>query len=120
MDTLFTGERAEWFRISQEKVEKINEKRKRSGFVSFSKKSYPFRIDEIMICLKTEEKIFVEHRKDEEPRIYVIESEASDFEAVVKKVYSSVEKDIGLNEQTYYAFGIEIERIYEDLTGKKL
>ena len=73
MDTLFTGERAEWFRISQQKVAEINQKRKRSGFVSFSRKSYPFRIDETMICLKTEEKIFVEHRKDEDPVIYTKE-----------------------------------------------
>ncbi|MDR5590265.1 hypothetical protein [Christiangramia sp. SM2212] len=70
MDILFTGESAEWFERSSKKVEEINRKRNRSNFVSFSRRPYPFRIDEIMIDLKTEEKIFVEHRKDEEPIIY--------------------------------------------------
>lgn len=73
MDILFTGEHAEWFERSSKKVEKINKERNRSDFLSFSKKAYPFRIDEIMINLKTDEKIFVEHRKDEEPIIYTKE-----------------------------------------------
>lgn len=73
MDNLFTGVQSEWFQESKDKVAEINKKRNRKNFVSFSRKSWPFRIDEIMINLKTEEKIHVEHRKGEEPIIYAKE-----------------------------------------------
>lgn len=94
METIQTGINSIWYAQSMEEVKRINKERHREHYVCFSRKVYPFRIDEIFIDLQTEEKIFVEHRKDEAPRIYVKEQHGNYFKIRSKeKVFSKEYED---------------------------
>jgi hypothetical protein len=82
---------SEWYAKSLAEVERLNKLAKRENFIQFSRRVFPFRIDEIYIDPVTNEKIFVEHQADqpELPRIYLRDQSEKYFKLKLKDKYFS-------------------------------
>lgn len=91
MENRNIGLNSEWYAKSLDKVAKQNKLAGRENFIQFSRRVFPFRIDEIYINPGTNEKIYVEHLADqpEEPRIYLRDQSAKYFKLKFKDRYFS-------------------------------
>ena len=90
MENYNIGINSAWYAESLKLLKRENKLNDREDYICFYQKKHAFRIDEIWIHPETQEKIFVEHYKDEFPRIYRKEQHGNYFKLQCISPYMTV------------------------------